>query len=126
MEDPSPFDREPRSALVGKELLGSRAEHIELGTIPQGMLVRGRAFFEPARPLAVKRTDAVRRDPGTRHGLAQDPAGASYAVVSDSERFIVLRAAPALQAVHGKTVTVTCDAQGRLLVRPDPGKDIGS
>ncbi|MGO9835528.1 MAG: hypothetical protein ACLP1X_15075 [Polyangiaceae bacterium] len=74
----------------------------------------------------VKRTDAVRRDPGTRHGLAQDPAGASYGVVSDSERFIVLRATHALQAAYGKTVMVTRDAQGRLLVRPDPDKDIGS
>jgi hypothetical protein len=51
---------------------------------------------------------------------------APYAIVSDGQRFIVLRATPALQAAYGKTVTVTRDAKGRLLVRPDPGKDIGS
>jgi Protein of unknown function (DUF3363) len=51
---------------------------------------------------------------------------ASYAVVSDGQRFILLRATRALQAAHGKTVTVARDAKGRLLVRPDPDKDIGS
>jgi type IV secretory pathway VirD2 relaxase len=52
--------------------------------------------------------------------------GDSYAVVSDGQRFVVLRATVALRALHGKTVTVTRDAKGRLLVRPEPGKDIGS
>ena len=49
--------------------------------------------------------------------------GASF---SDGQRFVVLRATAALRAAHGKTVTVARDAKGRLLVRPDPGKDIGS
>jgi type IV secretory pathway VirD2 relaxase len=52
--------------------------------------------------------------------------GAAYAVVSDGQRFILLRATAALRAAHGKTVTVTRDAKGRLLVRSDPDKDIGS
>jgi hypothetical protein len=52
--------------------------------------------------------------------------GASYALVSDGQRFVVLRATVALRALQGKMVTVTRDAQGRLLVRPGPGKDIGS
>jgi type IV secretory pathway VirD2 relaxase len=51
--------------------------------------------------------------------------GASYAVVSDGQRFILLRAKHALRAAHGKTVTVTRDAKGRLVVRPGPDKDIG-
>jgi hypothetical protein len=58
-------------------------------------------------------------------GLASPP-GASYAVVSDGQRFIVLPTTPALQAAHAKTVTVTRDATGRLLVRADPDRDIGS
>jgi YD repeat-containing protein len=41
------------------------------------------------------------------------------------QRFILLRATAALRVAHGKTVTVTRDAKGRLLVRPDPDKDIG-
>jgi hypothetical protein len=45
---------------------------------------------------------------------------------SDGQRFIVLRVTPAVQAANGKTITVTRDAQGRLLVRPNPDKDIGS
>ncbi len=52
--------------------------------------------------------------------------GASYAVVSDGQRFILLRATAALRASHGKTVTVTHDVRGRLLVRPEPDKDLGS
>jgi type IV secretory pathway VirD2 relaxase len=51
--------------------------------------------------------------------------GASYAVVSDGQRFVLLRATAALRASHGKTVTFTRDAKGRLVVRPDPDKDIG-
>jgi type IV secretory pathway VirD2 relaxase len=51
--------------------------------------------------------------------------GAPYAVVSDGRRFVVLRATAALRASHGKTVTVTRDAKGRLLVLPAPDKDIG-
>jgi hypothetical protein len=54
------------------------------------------------------------------------PPGASYAVVSDGQRFILLRATTALRAAHGKTVTVARDAKGRLLFRPHPEKDIGS
>jgi hypothetical protein len=53
------------------------------------------------------------------------PSGAAYAVVSDGQRFIMLRATAALRALHGKTVTVTRDAKGRLVVRRAPDKDIG-
>jgi type IV secretory pathway VirD2 relaxase len=52
--------------------------------------------------------------------------GAAYAVVSDGQRFIVLRATAALRAAHGTTVTVERDTKGRLLVRPAPDRDIGS
>ena len=48
-----------------------------------------------------------------------------YAVVSDGERFVVLRATPALRALQGQSVAVTRDAKGRLVVRPGPDKDIG-
>ncbi len=49
----------------------------------------------------------------------------TYAVVSDGERFVVLRATPALRALQGKSVAVARDAKGRLVVRPDPDQDIG-
>jgi type IV secretory pathway VirD2 relaxase len=51
--------------------------------------------------------------------------GAAYAVVSDGQHFIVLRATAALRAAHGTNVTITRDAKGRLLVRPAPDRDIG-
>ena len=53
-------------------------------------------------------------------------SGASYAVVSDGQRFILLRATAALRAADGGTVAVTRDGKGRLLVRPDPDRGIGS
>ena len=48
----------------------------------------------------------------------------AYAVVSDGERFVVLRSTPALRALQGQSVAVARDAKGRLVVRPDPNKDI--
>jgi hypothetical protein len=39
------------------------------------------------------------------------PPGA-FAVVSDGERFVVLRATPALRAVQGQSVAVARDAKG--------------
>ena len=54
------------------------------------------------------------------------PPGSSYAVVSDGQRFILLRATTGLRAAHAKMVTITRDAKGRLLVRPHPAKDIGA
>jgi type IV secretory pathway VirD2 relaxase len=52
------------------------------------------------------------------------PPGA-YAVVSDGERFVVLRTTPALRALQGQSVAVARDAKGRLVVRPGPDHDIG-
>ena len=52
------------------------------------------------------------------------PPGA-YAVVSDGERFVVLRSTPALRALQGQSVAVARDAKGRLVVRPSPDHDIG-
>ena len=49
----------------------------------------------------------------------------AYAVVSDGERFVVLRSTPALRALQGQSVAVARDTKGRLVVRPDPEKDIG-
>jgi type IV secretory pathway VirD2 relaxase len=52
------------------------------------------------------------------------PPGA-YAVVSDEQRFVVLRMTPALRALQGQSVAVTRDAKGRLVVGPAPDRDIG-
>jgi type IV secretory pathway VirD2 relaxase len=48
-----------------------------------------------------------------------------YVVVSDGERFVVLRSTPALRALQGQSVAVTRDAKGCLVVRPGPDHDIG-
>jgi type IV secretory pathway VirD2 relaxase len=52
------------------------------------------------------------------------PPGA-YAVVSDGQRFVVLRSTPALRALQGQSVAIARDAKGRLVVRPGPDQDIG-
>jgi type IV secretory pathway VirD2 relaxase len=48
-----------------------------------------------------------------------------YAVVSDGQRFVVLRVTPALSALQGQSVAIARDAKGRLIVRPGPDHDIG-
>ena len=75
----------------------------------------GRAFL-PSAPDAFRGRVHI-GDPGS-------PAG-GYAVISDGQRFVVLRASAGLRAAQGKTVAVTRDAQGRLLIRPAPDLDIG-
>jgi type IV secretory pathway VirD2 relaxase len=49
----------------------------------------------------------------------------AYAVVSDGQRFVVLRSTPALRALQGQSVAVVRDGKGRLVVGPAPDKDIG-
>jgi hypothetical protein len=56
---------------------------------------------------------------------AEGPASSAYTVVSDGQRFVVLRATPALRALHGQSVAVTRDAKGRLLVRLALDRDLG-
>jgi hypothetical protein len=95
----------------------AKLREIERRSLGGEIAARSRQAFLPTAPDAFCGRVQV-GDAGSR--------GAAYAVVSDGQRFVVLRATPALRAAHGKTVTVTRDAQGRLLVRPEPDKDIGS
>jgi hypothetical protein len=95
----------------------AKLREIERRALGGEIAARSRQTFLPTAP------DAFR---GCVQPGDAGSAGGSYAVVSDGQRFVVLRAPPALPAAHGKTVTVTRDAKGRLLVRPDPDKDIGS
>ncbi len=48
-----------------------------------------------------------------------------YAVVSDGERFVLLRATPALRALQGQSVAVVRDGKGRLVVGPAPDRGLG-
>ena len=48
-----------------------------------------------------------------------------YTVVSDGQRFVVLRTTPALRALQGQSLAVTRDAKGRLVARPGPDHDRG-
>jgi hypothetical protein len=59
-----------------------------------------------------------------------EPAGgagppSAYTVVSDGQRFVVLRATPALRALQGRSVAVSRDGKGRLTVSPALNKDVG-
>ena len=104
-------------------------------------------FYEPDDPDRVaKLRDLERRALGSeiagRSGLAflarvpEDfrgriqPAGragpySAYSVVSDGEGFVVLRSTPALRALEGQSVAVARDTKGRVIVRPDPDRDMG-
>ena len=48
--------------------------------------------------------------------------GASYSVVSDGSRFVVLETTAAMRAMEGRSVTLTRDAHGRAVVRPGPDR----
>jgi type IV secretory pathway VirD2 relaxase len=63
---------------------------------------------------------------GRLQAAGAGPSEAAYAIVSDGQRFVLLRATGALRAAEGKAVTVTRDAADRLLVRPAPDKGLGS
>jgi hypothetical protein len=68
----------------------------------------------------------VKDAPGEFRGRAQTytaQAGASYTIVSDGARFVVLRT-PQSRSLHGKVVTVIRSAEGKLLLRTAPGQEI--
>jgi hypothetical protein len=65
--------------------------------------------------------DALR---GLVHCQPGGPSPLSYAVVSDGQRFLVLRSTPALQSLQGRAVTVMRDANGRLVVRAAPDRGL--
>ena len=54
------------------------------------------------------------------------PGGSSYAVISDGSRFGVLETTTTLRAMQGKSVVISRDPKGRLVVRPDLDRGIGS
>ena len=95
----------------------AKLRELERRQLGGAIAARSRQAFLPSAPDAFRGRLQV--------GDAGSP-GASYAVVSDGHRFILLRASAALRAAHGTTVTVTRDAKGRLLVRAAPDRDIGS
>jgi hypothetical protein len=91
--------RELQRRAVGDEI-GARSGQTFLPTAPDGF--RGRVQLRDMRP-----------------------SGGSYAVISDGRQFILLRANAAVRGADGKSVTVTRDARGRLVVRGAPDQDIG-
>jgi len=52
------------------------------------------------------------------------PTGTSYTVVTDGERFVLLKTTPALRALQGKGVTLSRDANGRLFARASPDRGL--
>jgi hypothetical protein len=54
------------------------------------------------------------------------PGGSSYAVISDGSRFGVLETTTTLRAMQGKSVVISRGPEGRLVVRPDLDRGIGS
>jgi len=54
------------------------------------------------------------------------PGGSSYAIVSDGSRFGVFETTATLRAMQGKSVVVSRDSRGALVVRPDLDRGLGS
>jgi type IV secretory pathway VirD2 relaxase len=53
------------------------------------------------------------------------PGGAPYAIISDGQRFVVIRT-PHARRWRGQTVTLSRDATGRPLIRSVPDRDLGN
>jgi hypothetical protein len=58
--------------------------------------------------------------------LDAEPGASTHAVVSDASRFVVVPLGPSVCATEGKTVTVSPDPEGRLVVRRALERDRGS
>ncbi len=94
----------------------ARLHEVERRAVGEGWpLALGRHSFRPSPTPSAGRVQVG--DAGQ--------LGSAYAVVSDGQRFVLLRTTPALRAMHGRTVHVTRDAKGRLVVRPGPDRDMG-
>ena len=57
-------------------------------------------------------------------GTHASPTGKSYAVVSDGERFVLLKSTPAVRTLQGKVVLLSRDANGRLVARAEPDRGL--
>jgi type IV secretory pathway VirD2 relaxase len=55
--------------------------------------------------------------------IHEAPGGASYAIVSDGLRFAVFDTTASLRAMRGKSVTLTRNSKGRLVVSADPDRE---
>lgn len=93
-----------------------RLRELERRALGGEIAARSRQIFLPSAPDGFRGRVQI--------GEAGSPAGA-YAVVSDGQRFVLLRATAAIRAAHGTTVAVTRDAKDRVLVRPAPEREIG-
>lgn len=87
----------------------ARLRELERRAVGGEIASRSGQAFLPSAPDAFRGRVQV-AEVGPSHG--------AYAVVSDGQRFLVLRASAALRTAYGRTVTVTQDARGRLAVRP--------
>ncbi len=61
--------------------------------------------------------DAPRGFRGRVWDTCASPTGTSYAIVSDGERFVLLKSTPALRSLQGKQVVLSRDPNGRLVAR---------
>jgi hypothetical protein len=95
---------------------GAKVRELERRRVGAEIAARARQTFLPTAPADFRGRVQV--------GKA-GPYREAYAIVSDGERFVVLRATSALGAAESKTVTLTRDPKGRLIVRPSPEHDLG-
>jgi hypothetical protein len=86
----------------------AKVREVERRAVGEGIAARLGQVFLPDRPKAFR---------GRVQVADATPTGASYVVVSDGQRFIVLGATAELRASDGKTVAVTRGSKGQILVR---------
>jgi type IV secretory pathway VirD2 relaxase len=87
----------------------SKVREVERRAVGKGIAAQLGQVFLPDGPEAFR---------GRVQVADAAPNGASYIVVTDGQRFIVLGATAELRASGGQTVAVTRGAKGQILVRP--------
>jgi hypothetical protein len=90
----------------------AKLRQIEREAVGVGMAARTRQEFLAKTPNRF------------RGWLQAGPEGASYAVVTDGARFVLVPESRAVRALDGKAVVVSRDAQGRLTIgAPERDRD---
>jgi hypothetical protein len=87
--------------------IGTYSSDLERRAVGKEIATRsGRQFLDPPPAHFRGQVD---------HGLKDS----RYVAISDGVRFVLLPASPQSRALHGQSVEIARDAQGRLAVRPD-------
>jgi hypothetical protein len=93
----------------------AKLRELERRSVAKEFGERVRQTFVPSTP------DNFR---GRVAGTYESSTAASYTIVSDGERFVLLKTSASLRGLQGKVVTLSREAKGRIVARQDPDRGL--